>query len=192
MASMGERSVRRSCPSPGVLMLPQSSVSRPRRSSTGKQDRQKRDCDVVLKRRRTCAQREHDPGSRRTRDRTRSVTELEHAGYADVWPRVEHEDRQWSKHLGTYRSWYLALSNVGNAPARDVRVRTEPINEGENAWEPTTEAAVGSPDVEVLGPDGEIRFPVGATLANSAQVRCIVTWTDGRGEQTNTATLRLA
>ena len=127
-----------------------------------------------------------------TRDQTRSVTELEHAGYAEVWPRVEHEDRvSTGRQLRTYRNWYLTLSNVGNAPARDVRVRTEPIKEGDNPWEPTTEAEEGSPDAEVLGPNGEIRFPIGPSLANSAQVRCIVKWRDDRGEQTNTATLRL-
>jgi hypothetical protein len=91
-----------------------------------------------------------------------------------------------------YRNWYLALANVGSAPARDVHINVKPVREGEEAWEPVTDAAEGEPDVDVLGPGGDIRFPVAATLAQSPQIRCTVTWTDDRGEQTNTATLWIA
>jgi hypothetical protein len=63
------------------------------------------------------------------RDHTRSAAELDRAGYADVWPRVEHEDRSLSGGR-LYRNWYLALANVGSAPARDVYIKTEPIREG--------------------------------------------------------------
>jgi hypothetical protein len=39
------------------------------------------------------------------RDHTRSAAELDRAGYADVWPRVEHEDRSLSGGR-LYRNWY--------------------------------------------------------------------------------------
>jgi hypothetical protein len=125
-------------------------------------------------------------------DQSRSATELAHKYSADVWPTVEVSDHLSPR--GTrVRNWYLLLTNRGDGTARDVRVKTEPITAGE-AWEFVTGIDEDAPDVEVLGPNGgpnQIRLPIGAAMNSAGQVRCIVTWTDDRGEHSNRATLRL-
>ena len=127
-------------------------------------------------------------------DQSRSAIELEHKHTANVWPLVEIEDKKSPTVIGHLdRYWYLKLVNTGDGQARDIRVKTEPITRGE-PWEIVTGIDGDAPDVEVLGPNGgpnQIRFPIGASMASAAQVRCIVTWTDDRSERSNTTTLRL-
>jgi hypothetical protein len=132
-------------------------------------------------------------------DQSRSVTELAHAtgipqSYAEVWPRVESEDRIRTSPRGelrTSRNWYLVLTNTGNSPARDVRITVEAPDGGPTSWGIHGISENGQPDVEILAPNGgEARFPIFMSLASGPQSRCTVTWTDERGEQSNTATLQ--
>jgi hypothetical protein len=132
-------------------------------------------------------------------DQSRSVTELEHAtgipqSYAEVWPRVESEDRLRTSPRGELRSsrnWYLVLTNTGKSPAREVRVKVEAPDGGPTSWQVHDISENGEVDVEVLAPHGgEARFPIFLSLASGPQARCVVTWTDERGEQSNTAILR--
>lgn len=108
--------------------------------------------------------------------------ELEQTRAADVWPRIEPEDG----------SNALVLVNLGNAPAHHVRVRLEPIRDNDLVWAIIRTWAPDEPDIEILAPNGTVRIPFLASLAAAPQVRCIVTFTDDRGEQTNTATVRLS
>jgi hypothetical protein len=131
-------------------------------------------------------------------DQTRSVTELAHATgipqtYAEVWPRLESADRIRTSSRGqinTSRNWSLVLANTGTSPARDVRFKLE-APDGGTTWRVMERSEDGKPDIEILAPHGgEARFPVFPVLAAGPQARCTVTWTDERGEQSNTATLR--
>jgi hypothetical protein len=129
-----------------------------------------------------------------SRDRTLTETELEPARRrsADVWPRVEREDKVSAGRSAPARNWYLALTNMGTAPARNVRFHTEAIKAEDIPWEIAGAPEGEEPTAEVLPPNGgEVRFPIGASMENSSQVRGIVTWTDDRGEHTNVATLQL-
>jgi hypothetical protein len=132
-------------------------------------------------------------------DQTRSVTELAHAtgipqSYAEVWPRVESEDRIRTSPRGelrTSRNWYLVLANTGSSPARDVRFKLEAPDGRPTSWQIAGGSENGERDIEVLAPHGgEARFPIFLTLASGPQARCVVTWMDERGEQSNTATLQ--
>jgi hypothetical protein len=131
-------------------------------------------------------------------DQSRSVTELAQAtgiaqSYAEVWPRLESEDRIRTSsrgQLSTSRNWHLVLANTGTAPARDVRFKLEAPDGGPSSWR-IWDGTNSEPEVEVLAPKGgEVSFPLFPVLAGGPQARCIVTWTDERGEQSNTATLR--
>jgi hypothetical protein len=131
-------------------------------------------------------------------DQSRSVTELAHAtgipqSFAEVWPRVESEDRVRTTRgeLKTSRNWYLVLANTGPSPARDVRFKVEAPEGGPTSWGIPDISENGEPDVEVLAPHGgEVRFPIFLSLASGPQARCTVTWTDERGERSNVANLR--
>lgn len=146
-----------------------------------------------------------------SRDRARAELQLQAAEggtaglgnmqpIAEVWPRVESEERVKSDSKGrvrTSRYWYLTLANAGNAPARNVKFRTElPESSGDGeAW--FVHGGNGSDDdepeaIESLAPSGDIRFPIFASMGSAQQVRCVVTWEDARGEQENVATLRLS
>jgi hypothetical protein len=134
-----------------------------------------------------------------TQARTRAEVQLETTPdsepvrVAEVWPRVESEPRVKTDSKGrvkTSRNWYLVLANTGDAPARDVRFRTEAEgSESGDAW-----FVHGNKDgetIESVAPQGEIRFAIFATFGSAQQVRCTVTWTDDRGERSNSTTLRL-
>jgi hypothetical protein len=115
-----------------------------------------------------------------------TVDELDRTKAADVWPTTEVDNS------GPSRNYYLVLTNHGNAPAHHVRVRIEPINATDVTWAIVRSWAPGEPDIEILAPNGgTVRLPFLPSLAAAPQVRCIVTFTDDRGEQTNTATVRL-
>jgi hypothetical protein len=121
------------------------------------------------------------------RDEGMTVDELEHTRVADVWPSTEVDNS------GRNRNYYLVLTNHGNAPAHNVRVRIEPINDSDVVWAIIRSWAPGEPDIEILAPNGgTVRLPFLPSLAAAPQVRCIVAFTDDRGEQTNTATVRLS
>jgi hypothetical protein len=131
-------------------------------------------------------------------DQSRSVSELADAtsipqSYAEVWPRLESEDRVRTSSRGelrTSRNWSLVFANTGTSPARDVRFKLE-APDGGLTWRVMERSEDGEPDIEILAPHGgEARFPVFPVLAAGPQARCTVTWTDERGEQSNTATLR--
>jgi hypothetical protein len=130
-------------------------------------------------------------------DQSRTLTELAHAtdvprSYAEVWPRVESEDRVRTTRgqLKTSRNWYLVLANTGPSPAREVRFKVEAPDGSPTSWRIAGGSENGEPDIEVLAPNGgEARFPIFLSLASGPQSRCVVTWMDERGEQSNTATL---
>jgi hypothetical protein len=114
---------------------------------------------------------------------------------AEVWPRIdsfEETSRIGSGRATTRRNWRLVLTNTGDAPARNVRVKLEPYREGEEAWRILTDDPDSEPEIEILAPKSEARFVIIATLGTAIQVRCIVSWNDDRGNQQNEATLRLA
>ena len=132
-------------------------------------------------------------------DQSRTVTELGHAtgmaqSYAEVWPRLESEDRIRTSsrgQLSTSRNWYLVLANTGTSPARGVRFKLESPDGGPTSWILANASRDSQPEIEVLAPHGgEARFPIFLSLASGPQSRCIVTWTDERGEQSNMATLQ--
>lgn len=72
-----------------------------------------------------------------TRATTRYSTRAEvaaAASRADVWPRVESNERVRTNSKGrlkTSRRWQLVLANTGTEPARNVRYHLEPENEGD-------------------------------------------------------------
>ncbi|MFE9814052.1 hypothetical protein [Streptomyces sp. NBC_00236] len=105
---------------------------------------------------------------------------------AEVWPHVDSVDRSGK------RNWYLALNNTGGGPARDVRVEIDADPANGDPWEIATERTGDGPDLGVLAPRSEVHFKIYASLASAAQVNCTVSWSDFRGRQRNTASLRLA
>jgi hypothetical protein len=113
---------------------------------------------------------------------------------AEVWPRVDSSEGVVAVggRTTTRRNWYLVLSNTGDAPARDVRVRLDPYSEGQEPWQVLLDTPGGEPEVEVLAPQSQTRFVLIVTMAMASQVRCTVSWSDDRGRQENVATLRLA
>jgi len=135
-----------------------------------------------------------------TRDQARARLQIQQATgqpperVAEVWPRVDSSERTQvlsGGRINTMRDWYLVLSNTGNAPARNVRVRIEHSNGQGNLWTILGEGADSQPEVEVLAPHSEIRFRIAVAMGDATQVRCIVSWVDDRGEQQNIATVRI-
>jgi hypothetical protein len=113
------------------------------------------------------------------------------ARVAEVWPRVDSEERTSTDSKGrlkSRRNWYLVLANTGDAPARNVTVDTGDSGSEEESW---MIHGLDDGPIEVIAPRDEIRFTILATLGSAPQVRCTVRWTDDRGEQENVATLRL-
>lgn len=108
---------------------------------------------------------------------------------AQVWPKVERSDRTESDSKGQVKTktrWSLVLRNTGGEPARNVKFRLEPEQEGEMVPEGLSD---GRP-IEVLPPDGDVSYPLMLHTGIADQARCVVTWTDSNGEQTNSATAR--
>lgn len=115
---------------------------------------------------------------------------------AEVWPHVDSSEEiirfGSSNRTSTRRNWRLVLTNTGDAPARNVRIKLEPYKEGEQVWEILTDSPDSEPEIEILAPKSETRFALIATMGMVTQVRCIVSWNDSRGNQQNESTLRLA
>jgi hypothetical protein len=130
------------------------------------------------------------------RDQGRADLQLqqEHKGpparIAEVWPRVESAEVPTT--IGSRRTWYLVLANTGDAPAGDVQVRLETYDDQAKPWRIYAGSSEGVPEIEVLAPHSEMKFQIVASLASAPQVRCIVSWSDERGRQDNTATLLLS
>jgi len=114
-------------------------------------------------------------------------------GVAEVWPRIDSSEtvRILGGQSVPRRNWYLVLVNNGDAPAHNVRVRLESSSGQGNPPQILGDSPESAPEVEVLAPHGEVRFHLLTAMGDTTQVRCIVSWTDDRGEQENTATLRL-
>lgn len=109
---------------------------------------------------------------------------------ATVWPRVDVI--QNGNERGTSAKTYmLALRNTGNRPANDVRFVFE-ADTGGSPWTVYGNSKSDEPDLAVLEPDSEARFPIVLTFGSASEVRCTVTWHDGDGEHETSALLRLA
>lgn len=129
------------------------------------------------------------------REQGLSEAELAETLTADVWPRVEPEDKLATNipnFIGTVRTWYLVLTNRGDGEARDIRIKTEPLTAGEPWRIGTGNEDEEAPDVEQLGGKHDVIWlPIEAKTVTAGVVRCVITWTDDRGEHSNTATLQL-
>jgi hypothetical protein len=113
---------------------------------------------------------------------------------AEVWPRVESEDRVGTDSRGrvsSTRKRYLVLHNTGSRPALDVTflLESDPTDPGD-LWT-ISHAGVGSPSIDAVAPEGEVRFAIMAHMGSAQQVRCIVRWTDDSGVHDSMSTLRL-
>lgn len=114
-----------------------------------------------------------------------STSDLEDAG---VWPRIEVTERPETDsrgHLRGKRSWYLVLENMTGRPVQNVTFRFEGIEEtalfrAHGAGEP----------VEVLPPGGTLRYPMLLAMGSPDQARCVMSWTDSRGDHETVATVR--
>lgn len=134
------------------------------------------------------------------RDQGRADLQLQQASgqaptrVAEVWPRVNSSERMTNLSGGrniVMRNWYLVLSNTGDGPARDVRVKIEPFSAQWDAWRILGGGADSEPEVEILAPHSEVSFPLLVAMGSASPVRCVVSWNDDRGGQENAATLRL-
>lgn len=109
---------------------------------------------------------------------------------ADVWPRMEVAESLESDSRGrprTRRQWSLVLENASDKPAHNVRVRLEALSDGDKPFQ-----VHGLDDpIETMPPRGTFKYPAIVTLGSPDAARCIVDWHDERGEQTNTATVRI-
>ncbi len=103
-----------------------------------------------------------------------------------VWPSVDFRERVETDQKGrvrTRRSHYIVLTNKGTSPARDISFSIDPddgmILRGD------------SEDIEVLAPEGDIRFPLALSMGSPSKFNCTVKWTDPNGSaRENVATLR--
>jgi hypothetical protein len=126
-----------------------------------------------------------------TRDGARAEVSAESPtrAIADVWPRVESRERVQTDSRGrvrTSRRWELVLANTGGVPARAVRHRLEPEDEGDNL--PLQHG--DDRELEALAPGQEARYGLTLHMGVAPQARCVVTWQDDDGEHENRATLR--
>ncbi|WP_203930109.1 hypothetical protein [Virgisporangium ochraceum] len=117
------------------------------------------------------------------------------AQYAEIWPRTTSEEKVRTNSRGqvsSSRNWYIALFNSGKAPARNVKFDVKDERSGDDVPWRIIVSDVDTPfDVAVLAPNSEVRFPVALGMGMPVQARCVVTWDDDRGRQTNEATIRL-
>ncbi len=129
----------------------------------------------------------------RTEEQLAATPASDIATVAEVWPRVESEPRMKTDSKGrvkTSRIWYLVLANTGDAPASSVHFKTETEDsEVGDAW--FVHGNTDGETIETIAPHGETRFAIFPSFGSAQQVRCTVTWTDERGERSNTTTLRL-
>ncbi|WP_143175209.1 hypothetical protein [Cryptosporangium aurantiacum] len=128
---------------------------------------------------------------------TRTRMELpEPTSAALIIPRVVSEDRVRTDSKGrvrTSRNWYLVLENTGEVPAENVSVKFESSEPDSPPWDIHRSNSSTGADVEIIAPGASIRLILFAALGMASQVKCTVTWSDGRGDgQSNVTTLRLA
>jgi hypothetical protein len=113
---------------------------------------------------------------------------------AEVWPRVdsiENPIKFGSARTIPHRDWYLVLANTGDAPAQDVRVSWSAVDGSDVSWTLFGFGPDDEPHIEILAPHGETRFGLMIVVETPRQMNCTVSWSDERGRQENTATLRL-
>lgn len=128
-----------------------------------------------------------------TRDQTRAELQLQSssvpsANIAEVWPRVDSSESARTDSRGrvqTSRNWRFVLHNTGDAPARNVRFRLD------KPWLILQEGEGDDAVIPVIAPKGEVKFLMSVTMGTSPRALCTVSWEDDRGEQKNSATLRL-
>jgi hypothetical protein len=114
---------------------------------------------------------------------------------AEIWPRVESAE-QFASFGGRgqpvrIRDWFIVLTNTGGAPAQNVTITLKPISEGDIPWRIFSDTPNSEPQIDVLAPNGEARFQLLVVDQMPIQMNCVVSWSDQRGRQQNTATLRL-
>lgn len=113
---------------------------------------------------------------------------------AEVWPRVDSKENPITFSGGRtipHRDWYLILFNTGDAPAQDVRVSWSAVDGSDIPWELFGVRSGEEPHIDILAPHGEIKFQLVIFSETPRQINCRVSWSDERGRQENTATLRL-
>ncbi len=89
-------------------------------------------------------------------------------------------------------NFYLVLSNKGNSPAHAVRARIEPTNAEDRPWTILGDSPNSHPLVETLAPHSDMSFQMILAADDAVQMRCVVSWTDRRGNRENTATVRVS
>lgn len=132
-----------------------------------------------------------------SRDQGRADLQLQEAearrAGAEVWPHVDSAEETIPIAGGrtlARRNWYLVLKNTGDEAACDVRVTIE-LPDGQNGlWRVLSGSTDGDHVVRVLAPHSEIRFELILAAEDPIQVECVVSWTDSRGRQENSATIR--
>ena len=133
---------------------------------------------------------------RMLREKLDSLTkEYDQTRVADVWPRVDCSITTHELPNGRTMNvpdFYLGLSNKGNSPAHAVRARIEPTNAKDRPWTILGNSPESYPLVEILAPHSDISFQMIVAADDAVQMRCVVSWTDRRGNQENTATVRLS
>lgn len=125
-----------------------------------------------------------------TRNSTRAQAAADTASIgAEVWPRVESEEKTKTDSKGRIKTrthWRLVLSNTGTEPARNVRYRLDPEEEGDALPRDLS----GDRDLEALPPGGEARYTLALHMGVASQARCVVEWEDSTGAHENVATVR--
>lgn len=107
---------------------------------------------------------------------------------AGVWPRIEVNETVRSDSRGRLRPdrrWYLVLENTTGRPVHNVTFRLEGIPEGA-----LFQAHGQETPVETMPPGGSARYPLLIAMGSPDQARCVVSWTDSRGEHKTVATVR--
>jgi hypothetical protein len=120
--------------------------------------------------------------------------EYDQTRVADVWPRIDCSTTTHELPSGRTMNlpdFYLVLSNRGNSPAHAVRARFEPTNAEDRPWTILRNNSESDPLVEVLAPHSDMSFQMIVAADDAVQMRCVVSWTDRRGNKENSATVRL-
>jgi hypothetical protein len=130
-----------------------------------------------------------------SRDQGRTELQLQTTvRQAEVWPRVDSEENPIQFGGGRtipHRDWYLVLANTGDAPAKAVQASWSAMDGSNISWENFGIRPGEEPDFGILAPHGETRFPLMIFAETPREMNCTVSWSDERGRQENTATLRL-
>lgn len=127
---------------------------------------------------------EHPPAAEQEQPRTG----------ADVSVRLESRDR-----LRTFadqrttgeRDWSLAVSNVGDAPAFNLKLSLEPDVPGGPPWTILGHSGGGSLAIEQIAPQETRKFHLLVGDNASPRMRCTMRWSDAQGRRSNAVPLRL-